>query len=60
MENAILFLESVQGLRKAAATKDIEAARQQYTNLISSCIHCHTYVQGYRTASIEGLSPAQP
>lgn len=52
IRNAVLFLESVEGVRQAAVSKDIEAARLEYVNLISSCIRCHTYVRGTRTASV--------
>jgi hypothetical protein len=43
--NAVLFLESVEGIRHAAVSKDIEAARLEYVSLISSCIRCHAYVK---------------
>jgi hypothetical protein len=51
IRNAVLFLDSVKGLRDAAVTKDIDAARLEYVNLISSCVRCHTYVRGARMAN---------
>jgi hypothetical protein len=51
IRNAVLFLDSVKGMRDAAVARDIEAARLEYVNLISSCVRCHTYVRGARIAS---------
>lgn len=44
-KQATLFLLSVNGLREAAAGKNIDAATLEYTTLVSSCIGCHRYVQ---------------
>jgi hypothetical protein len=45
VQQAVLFLRSVDGLRKAAAAGNVDAAALEYTSLISSCIRCHTYVR---------------
>lgn len=44
-KHATVFLLSVNGLREAAAGKNIDAAAFEYTTLVSSCIGCHRYVQ---------------
>lgn len=44
-KQATLFLLSVNGLREAAAGKNLDAAALEYTTLVSSCIGCHRYVQ---------------
>jgi len=58
IRNAQLFLDSVKGIRDAALRKDIEAVRQRYVNLISSCIRCHAYVRDARAGSTV-LAPLQ-
>ena len=49
---AMLFLSSVDGLREAARRRDIEAVGAEYSTLVSTCIHCHTYVRDARVASL--------
>jgi hypothetical protein len=44
-KEAIRFLLSVEGLRNAAAARDIEAVGMEYGTLVSSCIRCHAYVR---------------
>jgi hypothetical protein len=51
MKQATSFLLAVQGLREAVEKKSLDAAAADYTNLISSCTHCHAYVRHYRTVS---------
>jgi hypothetical protein len=41
VQQAVLFLSSVQGLREAAAKRNGDLALQEYTALISSCVRCH-------------------
>jgi hypothetical protein len=54
---AVRFLESVKGVREAAGQKNIEAATQEYSNMISTCMRCHSYV---RKARIVSLVPREP
>ena len=49
---AVLFMTSVDGLREAAQRRDIEAVGTEYSTLVSTCIHCHTYVRDARVASL--------
>ncbi len=49
---AVLFMSSVDGLREAARRRDIEAVGAEYSTLVSTCIHCHTYVRDARVASL--------
>ena len=50
---AMQFVSAVQGLRHAAASKDIDAALTAYTALVSSCTRCHAHVRTARTISFE-------
>ena len=49
---AVLFMSSVDGLREAAQRRDMEAVGAEYSTLVSTCIHCHTYVRDARLASL--------
>ena len=49
---AMLFMMSVDGLREAAGRRDMEAVGTEYSTLVSTCIHCHTYVRDARVASL--------
>ena len=49
---AMLFMSSVDGLREAASRRDMEAVGVEYSTLVSTCIHCHTYVRDARVASL--------
>lgn len=42
---ASLFLLSVDGLRTAAADRNLEDALIEYTTMIAACTRCHTYVR---------------
>lgn len=53
IEQATLFLMSVQRLRGSAAARDIEAAARHYTSHVSSCVRCHTYVRNSGRAALE-------
>jgi hypothetical protein len=52
-KQATAFILSVQGLRDAVAKKSLDAAAAEYTNLVSSCTHCHAHVKHYRTVSVD-------
>jgi hypothetical protein len=58
MKQATSFLLSVQGLRAAAAERDIHGALAEYTALVSSCTRCHTNVRSSRVVSFQE-SPVQ-
>ena len=49
---AMLFMSSVAGLGEAAQRRDMEAVGVEYSTLVSTCIHCHTYVRDARVASL--------
>ena len=53
LNQAMLFLSSVQGLREAAGKRDINAALTEYTGLVSSCARCHAHVRRSRVISFE-------
>lgn len=53
INQAMRFISSVEGLRDAAARKDIDAALAEYTALVSSCTRCHTHVRRARVISFE-------
>jgi hypothetical protein len=50
---AMSFLLSVQGLREAAAKRDIDAALDEYSALVSSCTGCHVHLKRTRVISFE-------
>lgn len=50
LRNASAFLKAVQGIRAAAADHNAQRAAAEYTNLISACVACHTYVRASRVA----------
>lgn len=45
------FIQAVQGLRAAAAAKDVGLAGENYIKLVSSCVECHRYARSARVAS---------
>ena len=56
-KQAMSFLLAVQGLRDAAAKRDIDAALAEYTDLVSSCTRCHAHVRRSRVVSFEAPDP---
>jgi hypothetical protein len=52
---AMSFVLAVQGLREAAAKRDIDTALTEYTELVSSCTRCHAHVRRSRVVSVEGV-----
>lgn len=52
-KQAMSFVLAVQGLRDAAAKRDIDAALAEYTALVSSCTRCHAHVRRSRVVSFE-------
>lgn len=52
-KQAMSFILAVQGLREAAATRDIDATLAEYTELVSSCTRCHAHVRRSRVVSFE-------
>jgi cytochrome c556 len=51
-EQAMLFMTSVDDLRVSSQKHDIEGVGAAYTELITTCIHCHAYVRDARVASV--------
>jgi hypothetical protein len=49
-KQALLFVLSVNGLREAAAGRNIDAAALEYTTLVSSCVGCHRRIPRTTTA----------
>jgi cytochrome c556 len=47
-KHATAFLLSVNGLRDAAAAKDVDTAAAEYTTLVSICLGCHKYIRRFR------------
>ena len=54
---AMLFLSSVEGLRDAARRRDLAAVGAEYSSLVATCIHCHTYVRDSRVALANRAGP---
>ena len=58
-EGAARFLLAVDGLRTAAAERDIDAALREYTAMVTACTRCHTSLRDTAMASLGG-SPGTP
>ena len=56
-EQAISFLLSVQGLRDAAARRDVDAALAEYNALVASCTRCHAHVRRSRVVALCSRNP---
>ena len=54
-EVAAEFLLAVDGLRAAAAERNLNAALREYSNLVAACTRCHTSQRG---AAMAALAPA--
>ena len=52
-KQAMSFVLAVQGLREAAAKRDIDGALAEYTELVSSCTRCHAHVRRSHVVSFE-------
>ena len=52
VDQAMLFISSVDDVREAAKRHDMTAVSDAYSSLVSSCLHCHTYVRDARNASL--------
>jgi hypothetical protein len=51
-DQAMLFMLSVDDLREASRKRDIEGVGAAYSNLITTCVHCHAFVRDARVASL--------
>lgn len=60
VEQAMLFISSVDDLRQAAARRDMSGVSDAYSALIGSCLRCHTYVRDARNASLTIVAPPAP
>jgi hypothetical protein len=58
VEQAMLFMSSVDDLRAASQRHDIEGVGAAYSTLVTTCVHCHTYVRDARSASLRLPSPS--
>jgi hypothetical protein len=58
-EQAMLFMASVDDLRKAASRRNMVAAGDAYSALISTCVHCHAFIRDARVASLLLTLPPQ-
>ena len=52
-KQAMSFVLAVQGLRDAAAKRDLDSALAEYTALVASCTRCHAYVRSSRVVLFE-------
>lgn len=52
VDQAMLFISSVDDLREAAKRHDMTGISDAYASLVSSCLHCHTYVRDARNAAL--------
>jgi cytochrome c556 len=58
VQQAMLFMSSVDDLRAASQRHDIEGVGGAYTTLVTTCVHCHAYVRDARSASLRLPSPS--
>jgi cytochrome c556 len=45
LKQASAFVKAVQGIRKASADRNSGAVADEYSNLVNSCVSCHSYVR---------------
>ena len=53
VRQATVFLLSVQGLREAATSRDVEGVTREFGTLVSSCIRCHSTLRNAARASLD-------
>ena len=53
LRRASAFVDAVKSLRQAATDRNVEAAANEYSKLVSTCISCHNYVRDSRIARLE-------
>jgi hypothetical protein len=58
IEQAMLFMTSVDDLRAASQRHDIEGVGAAYSMLVTTCVHCHAYVRDARSASLRLPPPS--
>jgi hypothetical protein len=58
VQQAMLFMTSVDDLRAASQRHDIEGVGGAYTTLVTTCVHCHAYVRDARSASLRLPPPS--
>lgn len=45
LKQASAFVKAVQGIRQASADRNNGAVADEYTNLLNSCVSCHSYIR---------------
>ena len=58
VEQAMLFMTSVDDLRAASQRHDIEGVGAAYSTLVTTCVHCHAYVRDARSVSLRLPPPS--
>jgi hypothetical protein len=54
LKQASAFVKAVQGIRKASADRNSEVVADEYTNLLNSCVACHSYIRRVKPIRLEG------
>jgi hypothetical protein len=55
LKQASAFVKAVQGMRKASADRNSAVVADEYTNLLNSCISCHSYVRRMKPIRFGGV-----
>jgi hypothetical protein len=55
LKQASAFVKAVQGMRKASTDRNIGVVADEYTNLLNSCISCHSYVRRMKPIRLGGV-----
>jgi sensor domain CHASE-containing protein len=54
LKHASAFVNAVQGLRKGSVDRNSGVVAHEYTNLLNSCVSCHSYLRRVRAIRLEG------
>jgi cytochrome c556 len=53
LKQASAFVKAVQGIRKGSADRQSDVVADEYTNLLNSCVSCHSYVRRMRPIRLD-------
>jgi hypothetical protein len=54
LKQASAFVKAIQGIRHASADRNGAVVADEYTNLLNSCVSCHSYVRRMKPIRLDG------
>ena len=54
LKQANAFVKAVQGIRKGSADRNSAVVADEYTNLLNSCVSCHSYIRRMKPIRLDG------